>query len=64
MRPLHGFYFGFEAHRDGHKLKHMGGQIADRACYGSAPKAQFYLLYYLPTVSVFLFGSPGRDRIC
>ena len=52
MRLLHGF------------LKHRGRQIADRACYGSAPKAQFYLCYYLPTASVFLSGSPGREQIC
>ena len=64
MRLLHEFFPGFEAHRDGHKLKHVGGQIADRACYGSAPKAQIYLFDYLPTVPLFLSDSRGRDQIC
>ena len=46
MRLLHRFSPGFEALRNGHKLEHTGRQIADRACYGSAPKAQFHLLSY------------------
>ena len=52
------FFFGFEARRDGYKLKHMDEQVANRAWYGSAPKAQFHLFCQSFMVACSAFFPP------
>ena len=62
MRLLESCCFGFKVLKDGHKLEHTGRQIADRACYGSAPKALLYLFCYSLMLAQS-FYSPSGYRV-
>lgn len=64
---LHSDFFGFKAHRDGHRLNIWAGKLQFGLVMEVLQKLyviSFVTPCYLPIASGFLSGSPGRDLIC